>query len=363
MIVETIGDMAGEDIASRLCDTDTNDSELHDAQLDAFAFGLVVLQACRDAGLQPDFYAGQGAAAYAALVAANVLGLEESVRLVLARRDAIRVASQSRPGATARIDGLDEDELEAVCALTDRRVWVSAYRGPASVWVGGEREDVAHVCQIALDRGARSAHVLSTTAAYNTPLMAPARDLLLPALSTVRFSEARRPVVANCDGRPHQKREAWTDLLAAEVCNPLRWRQGIHRLATLGVDTFLDLGSTDGKEFASAAGTSSRALTIEAPGDVESAAAAVTSARHALSIGEGLDVAERLVVSHVTGVFMPLPAQLVTTEGEIVRKGDTIARVAGEPLTSPFTGWLMGLLALPGERVRQGQPIAWLRSI
>ncbi len=31
------------------------------------------------------------------------------------------------------------------------------------------------------------------------------------------------------------------------------------------------------------------------------------------------------------------------------------------PVHSPFHGRLMGLLASAGERVREGQPVAWLR--
>jgi biotin carboxyl carrier protein len=31
------------------------------------------------------------------------------------------------------------------------------------------------------------------------------------------------------------------------------------------------------------------------------------------------------------------------------------------PVCSPFRGRLIGMLAHPGERLREGQPIAWLR--
>ena len=31
------------------------------------------------------------------------------------------------------------------------------------------------------------------------------------------------------------------------------------------------------------------------------------------------------------------------------------------PVTSPFRGLLMGLMAHSGERVREGQPVAWMR--
>jgi biotin carboxyl carrier protein len=32
------------------------------------------------------------------------------------------------------------------------------------------------------------------------------------------------------------------------------------------------------------------------------------------------------------------------------------------PVCSAFSGFFMGLLAHPGERVREGQPVAWLRA-
>ena len=82
--------------------------------------------------------------------------------------------------------------------------------------------------------------------------------------------------------------------------------------------------------------------------------------------GETLDVLERVVLAPATGTFAPRPPETVTTEGEIVRRGQVIASVlssSGEvPVTSGFTGFFMGLLAHDGERVREGEPVAWLRA-
>ena len=83
-------------------------------------------------------------------------------------------------------------------------------------------------------------------------------------------------------------------------------------------------------------------------------------------IGEILDVTERVIVATAVGIFEPLPPETVTAEGEIVAEGQTIGvlDVLGEkrPVRSPFTGFLMGMLATAGERVRPGQPVAWLRA-
>ena len=82
--------------------------------------------------------------------------------------------------------------------------------------------------------------------------------------------------------------------------------------------------------------------------------------------GEHLDVLERVIVSPATGTFSALPPETVTTEGEIVLRGQAVGTVDGPggPITveSAFTGFLMGIIALPGERVRQGEPVAWLRA-
>ena len=82
--------------------------------------------------------------------------------------------------------------------------------------------------------------------------------------------------------------------------------------------------------------------------------------------GERLDILERVVVSPATGRFTALPPQAVTTEGEIVRRGQLVGLIDGPggavSIESPFTGFLMGILAVPGERVCEGEPVAWLRT-
>jgi biotin carboxyl carrier protein len=84
-------------------------------------------------------------------------------------------------------------------------------------------------------------------------------------------------------------------------------------------------------------------------------------------LAEDLRVPERLIAAPVAGTFTLLPPDVVTSEGEIVRSGQelgVIERNAGTvPVVSPHTGFLMGLLALPGERVRDGQPLAWVRVL
>ncbi|HJV09164.1 MAG TPA: hypothetical protein VJ653_05765 [Acidimicrobiales bacterium] len=80
--------------------------------------------------------------------------------------------------------------------------------------------------------------------------------------------------------------------------------------------------------------------------------------------GETLAVPERVIVAPAPGTFRPAEGDVST---ELAVEADqVIGFVEGKghstPVKSPFGGKLMGLLAHAGERVREGQPVAWLRS-
>ena len=85
------------------------------------------------------------------------------------------------------------------------------------------------------------------------------------------------------------------------------------------------------------------------------------------ALAEDLHVPERLIAAPAAGVFTLLPPDVITSEGEIVQAGQAMGYIErnAEQVTvvSPHTGFLMGLLALPGERVRDGQPLAWVRVL
>jgi biotin carboxyl carrier protein len=78
-------------------------------------------------------------------------------------------------------------------------------------------------------------------------------------------------------------------------------------------------------------------------------------------IGEHTAVSERMIVAPAVGVFRSFGVD----EGTVIDEGDAVGIVEGPgtkaAVRSPFRGTLMGMLAHPGERLRAGQPVAWLR--
>jgi [acyl-carrier-protein] S-malonyltransferase len=81
-----------------------------------------------------------------------------------------------------------------------------------------------------------------------------------------------------------------------------------------------------------------------------------------LTHGEGLLVPERMIVAPAVGVFRPLAD---VDAGDRVAAGQPVGHLEGPgtstPVCSPFSGQLVGMLVHAGERLREGQPVAWMR--
>jgi biotin carboxyl carrier protein len=93
---------------------------------------------------------------------------------------------------------------------------------------------------------------------------------------------------------------------------------------------------------------------------------AMTAQPETFAGAEVTAIAERVVVAPRAGRFVPLPPEVFTAEGEWVEPGQVLARITqGDKsfdVDSPFRGWMMGMLALPGQPVRSGEALFWIWS-
>jgi multidrug efflux pump subunit AcrA (membrane-fusion protein) len=93
----------------------------------------------------------------------------------------------------------------------------------------------------------------------------------------------------------------------------------------------------------------------------------VTGPVHAGPDGDDIRIDVRLVVAPGAGLFEPAPVGAITAEGEVVAAGTVLGHVGGTgdrvPVVSFCAGFLVRLLVEPGERVRAGQPVAWLHPV
>jgi [acyl-carrier-protein] S-malonyltransferase len=278
------------------------------------------------------------------------------------------------------LEDIDDETADIACRRADGDVWVANYNAPGQVVLAGDAPSVETAIEIATSLGARRNRPLPVGGAFHTPLMSPARPRLRKALREATFRPPEVPVVANVDAQPHDAPEEWRSLLSAQLASPVRWRQTVLQLAGDAGDDKAGF-EPDGQRIFAELGPGGvltgllrrtvpgvNAVAIAGPADLDrlvEAVAGVTALQSfaASHHGEHLYVSERIVISPCAGVFEPAETSAEAgADGTPIEVGALLGRVAGEDVRSPFGGRLMGMLALPGERVQTGQPVAWLRA-
>lgn len=379
-LVADASDSAGRDVAHLLLEAEAEElTETRNAQLATFTLSLVILDAVERLGIAPTACAGHSLGEYSALVASGALSFDDGVAVVTERGNAMQAAADQRRGTMTALMGIDDEAADVACRRADGDAWVANYNAPGQVVIAGDPEAVTRAGQAAKNLGAKKVLPIAVGGAFHTPFMSPARDRLRKALRNATFHEPEVAVVANVDALPHSTADDWRSLLSAQLCSPVRWRQSVLQLAgdtggeavhaSGGEQLFVECGPGGVLTgLARRIAPTVTAVSVATPADLERlveavAGAPVRDARVTGRHGEHLDIAERVVISPVAGIFQPAAAgDGATAEGELLQVGDVLGEVAGESVRSPFRGWLMGMLAHPGERLQPGQPVAWLRA-
>ncbi len=362
-LVEEASEVAGRDVAALLLDADADElRDTRNAQLTTFVSSLMVLDAVERLGIDASFCAGHSLGEYTALAATGALGFEEGVVLVCARAQAMHDAGTEREGTMAAVLGLDDDQVDVACNLADADVWVANFNAPGQVVIAGSPDGVSSAGVHAKELGAKRVMPLQVSGAFHTAFMAPARERLREAIAAADIRDAEIPVVSNVDAKPHHHGAEWTSLLSAQLASPVRWKQSLQTLASLGVTEFAELGPggvLTGMAKRSVDGA--RTISVATPDDLDKllewlGGTAPAEAQHVE--GEHLFAVERLVVSPAAGIFTPAGIG----SGQVIEVGEIIGHVGEHEVRSPFRGELQSFIAVDTERVTLRQPIAWLRS-
>jgi len=242
-VVEQASDATGRDVRHLLLTADADELvETRNAQLGTFVHSMVVLEALGSRGLEPAAAAGHSLGELSALCAAGVLGFDDAVRLVAERGEAMQVCCTQRKGTMAAVLGLDEPQVEQVCASVDGDVWVANVNAPGQVVIAGDAASIDAASALAKEAGAKRVMALDVSGAFHTPFMAPAGERLGAAIADATFADARIPVAANVDGAIHENGADWPALLERQLTSPVRWTACVQSLLAAGATTFVEVG-------------------------------------------------------------------------------------------------------------------------
>jgi len=185
---------------------------------------------------QPLAAAGHSLGEYAALTAARAIDFEDAVRLVDARATAMAAAAATEDGGMVALLGGERDDISELAA--ELGLSLANDNAPGQIVLSGRMDAIAQAVERA-DAIRCRARQLDVGGAFHSPLMAPAADALKEALDATSVREPDFPVLSNGSARP------FTDIrteLAENLLKPVRWRETLLELQTMGATDFVECG-------------------------------------------------------------------------------------------------------------------------
>jgi [acyl-carrier-protein] S-malonyltransferase len=203
-----------------------------------------------EVGQLPAVVAGHSLGEYSALVAAEVLTLQQAAPLVRLRAQAMQEAVPVGVGAMAAILGMDASKVVAYCLEVTQSFGVGStevveavnFNDPMQTVIAGSKVAVERASEVLKSNGAKRALPLPVSAPFHSSLMRPAAERLRAHLEAVSFGRPVVPVVNNIDVAVEVDAVAIRDALYRQAFGPVRWVECVQAIKGRGVSTLVECG-------------------------------------------------------------------------------------------------------------------------
>jgi len=206
-----------------------------------FLHSVVLAEALGEAFV-PGVVAGHSLGEFSALTAAGALTFADGLALVAERARAMQAACAVVPSTMAAVLGMEDAEVERICAEVPGVVVPANYNCPGQLVISGEISAVEEACRRLSAAGAKRAIVLSVGGAFHSPLMEPARERLARAIATTPVAAPRCPLVSNVHATATTDPDEIRANLVAQLTAPVRWTQSMHTILGLGATEIIEVG-------------------------------------------------------------------------------------------------------------------------
>ncbi|AGF74341.1 acyl-carrier-protein S-malonyltransferase [Bartonella australis AUST/NH1] len=250
MVFEEVDDALGEKLSHTIFEGPSDVLTLTaNAQPALMAVSIAVVRVMEKLGLDIEskvqFVAGHSLGEYSALCAVGMFSLADTAKLLRIRGNAMQQAVAVGEGSMAALIGLDEREVEKICAIVSGKgaCQIANDNGGGQIVISGEAKAIEAAVKIASEKGAKRALILPVSAPFHSTLMQPAADAMQDAFLSVDVALPIVPLIANVSVAPESDPERILTLLVRQVTGRVRWRETIEWIGANGIDMLFEVGS------------------------------------------------------------------------------------------------------------------------
>lgn len=191
--------------------------------------------------IKPSYVAGHSLGEYGALYEAGVLTLENALKLISKRAEAM---SSAKGGAMAAVLGAS-DEVLTEClkkACDTGYVAVANYNCPGQTVITGTEKGITKATELLTAAGAKRIIPLAVSGAFHSEKMRGASEEFGKYLEGFLLNDAQIPVITNVDAEITTKSDDFKSKMPQQIYSSVFWTQTIQKMIENGVDTFIEIG-------------------------------------------------------------------------------------------------------------------------
>jgi [acyl-carrier-protein] S-malonyltransferase len=207
------------------------------------AVNLACLAVIQKENIDCQFSAGHSLGEFSALCAAAATSREDTIRLVYKRGELMHREASRYQGAMSAIVGLPIDEVAELVAgvQKDGIVSVANHNTELQIVITGAPPAVERVSALAVAKGAKSVP-LKVSGAWHSELIKGAVDEFKQYLETITFNAPRKKVLFNVTADVEQDPAEIREIMARQLCSPVKWYDAMNKMAAENVDAFVEVG-------------------------------------------------------------------------------------------------------------------------
>ena len=197
-----------------------------------------------EVNLGPISIAGHSLGEYTALVASGSLSFFDAAQLVRKRAELMQAAVPSGSGSMAAILGLDDTRVIEICLKASDKGVVEAvnFNSPGQVVIAGEKDAVAHACELMKEAGAKRALVLPVSVPSHCSLMKDAAMEYKYSVDNINFQMGSEKVLHNVDADYSSNIDEIKSKLVEQLYKPVLWTSTVQKMKESGVEKLIEAG-------------------------------------------------------------------------------------------------------------------------
>lgn len=189
-------------------------------QLAILITSLAILEVLKIKGVTAQISAGLSLGEYSALISANILSLEEGIKLIQKRGYYMGTLLPEGDYAMVAVIGLESEKIERVCKEIMKKgkfVVPANYNCSTQTAISGEKEAIEEATEKLKEAGAKRVIPLKTAGPFHTPKLEKAKLAYEKELETTTFQTGNMKVVKNIDGTYYQEKDNIKEILANHI--------------------------------------------------------------------------------------------------------------------------------------------------